>query len=598
MSVCNITALYQYGARDSLLRKAWKEGRKAHTSGEAGATGDEEMEEAPPADAEAEAIATLLPPYGTSGEHAYPADEEELDPESAGLAQSIQEISLNVSKRLAFTVLSLALDRLNDSNTLPHTHAWMVFVEYLTGSVPAMRLIENEFPWKSLVDMLNDMRLHYDGRAEKIEDKAFPVPERGVGRPLPEDYNLRGFDWAKRYFPDRWFEDAQIDNEERTQELPSMTNIRRERILWLALRICAAGDWMVYDAKTGTFFLHSALVQRMEEARKRAIAAAAARRIKREGSLAGDEDVDMTETEHSNSDRDDYVMVPKVKELKEKKRQLETQLQAGIAGHVITPEAIAEVSRSVIVKGPEALDPDITAFIVDTNLLVSHLETFNLVTKDGWAVIIPNSGKSSHSVLLTALTGHAVITELLGLGNNSSIGDSAKSAMIAINKAIADKANIRIITARGNDVTKAGFFREKVERDENEIRNTDDVIIRTTRHQAESRRQAFADKGVIGYAAQPAILLTEDTNMRVKANARGVPAISTTILKKFLLQLRSKRLPTRRPDKNPTNEVFPQIKSEYDEHDLPMADMPQFKDSKHLISHPVKMEGHRHASTR
>jgi len=106
----------------------------------------------------------------------------------------------------------------------------------------------------------------------------------------------------------------------------------------------------------------------------------------------------MTESAHSNSDRDDYVMVPKVKELKEKKRQLETQLQAGIAGHVITPEAIAEVSRSAIVKGPEALESDITAFIVDTNLLVSHLETFNLVTKEGWAVIIPNSGKSSHSV--------------------------------------------------------------------------------------------------------------------------------------------------------------------------------------------------------
>lgn len=190
----------------------------------------------------------------------------------------------------------------------------------------------------------------------------------------PRDYNLLGFDWAKRYFPDRWFEDAQIDNEERTQELPSMTNIRRERILWLALRICAAGDWMVYDTKSRTFALHTALVQRMEEACRRA-AAAAVRRIKREGPQADDDDVDMTETEHSNSDKDDYAMVPKLKGLKERKRQLETQLQAGIAGHVITPEAIAEVSRSAIVKGPEALDPEITAFIVDTNLLVSHLET-------------------------------------------------------------------------------------------------------------------------------------------------------------------------------------------------------------------------------
>ena len=40
MAVCNITALYQYGARDSLLRKAWREGCKTVP------TGDEEMGDA------------------------------------------------------------------------------------------------------------------------------------------------------------------------------------------------------------------------------------------------------------------------------------------------------------------------------------------------------------------------------------------------------------------------------------------------------------------------------------------------------------------------------------------------------------------------
>ena len=237
MAVCNITALYQYGARDSLLRKAWKESRKIQPSAEAGAPGarDEDMEEAPPTDVDAEAaIATLLPPYGTNAEHVDPVnatDEKETDPESAGLAQSIQEISLNVSKRLAFEVLRLALDqtneanpsldRIHEANTLPHTHAWMVFIEHLTNSVAAMRLIEIEFPWKSLVEMLNDMRFAYDGPSEKIEGKTFPVPDKGVGRPLPEDYNLRGFDWAKRYFPARWFEDAQVGSEFHTGTLIS-----------------------------------------------------------------------------------------------------------------------------------------------------------------------------------------------------------------------------------------------------------------------------------------------------------------------------------------------------------------------------------------
>jgi hypothetical protein len=90
------------------------------------------------------------------------------------------------------------------------------------------------------------------------------------------------------------------------------------------------------------------------------------------------------------------MMVPDdVGKLKEKKRQLEAQLQA--AGPVVTLETIAEVLRSALVKGPEALHQGFTAFVVDTNLLVSHLETFSLIASKGWSVIIPNSGKIPHN---------------------------------------------------------------------------------------------------------------------------------------------------------------------------------------------------------
>ncbi|KAF8249141.1 hypothetical protein K440DRAFT_526131, partial [Wilcoxina mikolae CBS 423.85] len=99
--------------------------------------------------------------------------------------------------------------------------------------------------------------------------------------------------------------------------------------------------------------------------------------------------------------------------------------------------------------GPEALHQEYTAFIVDTNLLVSHLETFSPITSKGWSL--------TSDVI--------VITELHGLGNKSgSVGDSAKSAMIAINKAIAELKNVRVITAKNSDVTRAGFFREKIKR--------------------------------------------------------------------------------------------------------------------------------------
>jgi hypothetical protein len=42
MAVCNIVGLYQYGAKYSLLRLAWREGRNKQNP-------EEEMEDAPPA---------------------------------------------------------------------------------------------------------------------------------------------------------------------------------------------------------------------------------------------------------------------------------------------------------------------------------------------------------------------------------------------------------------------------------------------------------------------------------------------------------------------------------------------------------------------
>lgn len=151
-----------------------------------------------------------------------------------------QEISLGYSKRLAYQILTIALQRVGDTNVLPHVHIWLVFMMHIRTSEPATRLLENEFPWDALVTMLNHLIKNFE--SERFEGERFPVPEKGIGRPLPEDYTLRGLDWSKSYFPERWFEDAQVDDEERSMELPSMANIRVERILWLATRIAAVSS--------------------------------------------------------------------------------------------------------------------------------------------------------------------------------------------------------------------------------------------------------------------------------------------------------------------------------------------------------------------
>lgn len=134
----------------------------------------------------------------------------------------------------------------------------------------------------------------------------------------------------------------------------------------------------------------------------------------------------------------------------------------------------------------------------------------------------------NHQAKLSVL----VITELLGLTNNSgTVGDAAKAAIIAINEAVSEKRDIKVVTAKGNNVTNIGFYKEQLERHgEDELRNIDDIIIQTTKQQGVVRRQLLGNAG----EAEPAVLITEDVNMRVKANARGVTAIAASVVKRSL----------------------------------------------------------------
>jgi len=232
MAVCNITALYQYGAKDSLLHRAWREGRKNHVSV------DEVLPDAPasPLLESSENTDSLLPDEGGPGEEDNKEQKQreiEVDAESEAVAGSIQDISLNISKRLGFSVLSLTLERIDDPNVMPHWHAWMVFLHHIINSTPAIQLIEIDFPWTALIEMLNELRATYKGN--KIDAEAFPISDE---QPLPEDYTLRGLDWTRLYFPDDWFADAQVYSEKRDEERQNTRDIRVERILWLARRIC------------------------------------------------------------------------------------------------------------------------------------------------------------------------------------------------------------------------------------------------------------------------------------------------------------------------------------------------------------------------
>jgi len=64
---------------------------------------------------------------------------------------------------------------------------------------------------------------------------------------------MRGQLWSQCYFPEDYFKEPLVDEEERALELPSMAAPRVERCLWLGYHIAALGRWLTYDQSTRSF---------------------------------------------------------------------------------------------------------------------------------------------------------------------------------------------------------------------------------------------------------------------------------------------------------------------------------------------------------
>ena len=137
---------------------------------------------------------------------------------------------------ITFGTLSAALGRVGDRNVYPLVHTYLVFLWSLVDVEKAMKLIEMDVPWSKLASFLTTLAKH-QVMTPRIINEAFPKPEADAGRPLPEDFVMRGQLWSNNYFPNTWFEDAKVDDEERSLELPSFAAPRIERILWLGLRV-------------------------------------------------------------------------------------------------------------------------------------------------------------------------------------------------------------------------------------------------------------------------------------------------------------------------------------------------------------------------
>lgn len=113
--------------------------------------------------------------------------------------------------------------------------------------------IEKRFPWKLVSLQLNSLLLSYREH-HRIQDEQFPRQDKEFApRPLPEDFATKGLVWVDKYFPNDWFSNDKIDDDEKYFEVASMTDDRKERILWLGCRIAKSGKWLTYDENLHQF---------------------------------------------------------------------------------------------------------------------------------------------------------------------------------------------------------------------------------------------------------------------------------------------------------------------------------------------------------
>lgn len=167
-----------------------------------------------------------------------------------------REISTNLiihACKLAFGVFAVGLEKRQDRNIIPMIHAYAAFLKTVAVSEKIMQQIEMEVPWSLFVAYLN----HYTNPGTMTKTCLgidFPKPaEDVIGRPLPEDFVMRGQILFYNYFPTTWFSDADVDDEEKLLELPSMAAPRLSRILWNGVRIASYQKWIIYNSETFRF---------------------------------------------------------------------------------------------------------------------------------------------------------------------------------------------------------------------------------------------------------------------------------------------------------------------------------------------------------
>jgi hypothetical protein len=166
--------------------------------------------------------------------------------------------SITFQQALSFfkKTYEIVIRRWGDTNTLPYIHTTLVFIYYIAALPTAMTHLEDHFPWKLTEVMLN--LLVKSSKFRPKDGLSFPRQlEDEPPRPLPEDFAMRGLLYTEDYFPNDWFSNDKIEEDERYFEMASMIEERQERIIWLGRMIEKLGPWLTWNEASQQFTVHA-----------------------------------------------------------------------------------------------------------------------------------------------------------------------------------------------------------------------------------------------------------------------------------------------------------------------------------------------------
>ncbi|BGP16794.1 hypothetical protein JCM10213v2_004798 [Rhodosporidiobolus nylandii] len=536
LGVINIAALLQYGAEDGVLRKLMEDeagssshhhggggggkhghhgsGRGHHHSSRHGAHHHGHHASTPRAAPQAIMLKRAEGEDdvadGDETERASGADgrgEDVLKPLSSGAASTSpadDPLPFKLAQRLAFSLLSFALSASNSFRRVggatvlnPYITLLLTFLSHLSSHPAAFAHVERAVPWEELCALLNSLPV-------TVEVRVHDAPNKIVGgRPLPEDWCIRGMDWAGRTLFGRgyWREahsrakqggefapppiegvdaaplrvesesdalkfdlsalaaaSATPSGDEGEQGPNAAAQLATSR--WRRLALCAA--WMVrnipgldYDGRAANpaqrFRIGQPLsgkIQRWREEdelereqERLARLTLAERRGKVEEELEFEEELSEDEDDEDDSEA--------VRELKTRRRALKAVIRSAQARRAAPGAGLAAKLGGKAATVPKVF-AGFTVLVFDTNILLTSIALFReLVEAECWTIVVPL----------------AVITELDGLKRNSTaLGAAAVQVIDYLESAIRTHArHLKIQTSRNNYLKDLAIRNESID---------------------------------------------------------------------------------------------------------------------------------------